>query len=73
MIWYSKAASKGYGPAEAKLNLPQTKRKSFIINQEIASNIKQQGSKGKKYYEESVRIAEKSRRAHAEQENCQIM
>ncbi|KAI7896342.1 uncharacterized protein EV154DRAFT_456630 [Mucor mucedo] len=74
-VWYSKAASKGYGPAENKLNVPQSKRKSLALNQDVESKLdhRQNGSKGKKYYEDSVRIAEKSRRAHAEQENCQIM
>lgn len=79
LVWYNKAASKGYGPAETKLNVPSNKRVSMISrgldggeekkakNQQIGSN------KNKKYYEESVHVAEKSRKSTQSEENCQIM
>jgi TPR repeat protein len=77
--WFSKSASKGYGPAENKLNVPSNKRMSMIsrgieekLNKKQIDSNNGNGSGKKKYYEESVRIAERSRRTHAEQ-NCQIM
>jgi TPR repeat protein len=64
--WFSRSASKGYGPAEDKLNAPTNKRKSI-------SNFENKYKRSnKRYYDESVRIAEKSRRATVEQ-TCQMM
>jgi hypothetical protein len=62
--WFTKSASKGYRPAEDKLNIPCNKRKSIVINSKRKRN--------KRYYEESIRIAELSRKAKAEND-CHIM
>ncbi|CAO3665867.1 unnamed protein product [Rhizopus stolonifer] len=61
--WFSKSASKGYQPAEEKLNIPSNKRKSAILNSKKGN---------KQYYEESIRVAELSRKAKAEKD-CHIM
>ncbi|KAI9244149.1 hypothetical protein EDC94DRAFT_24790 [Helicostylum pulchrum] len=66
LSWYHKAASKGYNPAKDKLSNRSDKPKTQNID------VKANTRRSKKYYEESVRIAEKSRRVHAEQ-SCQIM
>lgn len=85
--WYKKASSKGYGPAENKLNIPFNQRVSRRManstSGEEGKEVKNQpqllvAKKNKKYYEESVRIAEKSRKATATSvegggESCQIM
>lgn len=85
--WYKKASYKGYGPAENKLNIPFNQRVSRRManstNGEEGKEVKNQpqllvAKKNKKYYEESVRIAEKSRKATATSvegggESCQIM
>lgn len=71
--WYRKSASKGYGPAQNKLksmSKPEDQQKPLYNQQQKV--IKTGTDNEKRYYEESIRIAEKSRRAHTEQ-NCQMM
>ncbi|KAI8646001.1 hypothetical protein BD408DRAFT_440496 [Parasitella parasitica] len=73
--WFKRAASKGYGPALERLGIgkdssnQQTHHHPQKPHEE--DNYSNQAGP-KKYYEESVRIAEKTRQTHAEQ-NCQIM
>ncbi|KAL9536974.1 hypothetical protein MBANPS3_012200 [Mucor bainieri] len=73
--WYKRSASKRYEPAEERLHIKRSSSNQQVLQQQKPNEHKyshppQAGSK--RYYEESVRLAEKSRRTHAEQ-NCQIM
>ncbi|GAN06738.1 conserved hypothetical protein [Mucor ambiguus] len=73
--WYNKSASKRYGPAEERLHIKRSSSNQQVLRQQkphehTYSHPSQNGSK--MYYEESVRLAETSRRTHAEQ-NCLIM
>lgn len=64
LVWFSKSAAKGYKLAEDKLNIPFNKRKSVVISTKR--------KRSKRYYEESIRIAEQSRKAKVEND-CHVM
>ena len=69
--WFQKSALKGYPLAKTRLN--QMSYMTDLVKPHIEKKIDISGHKeNKKYYEESVRIAEKSRRSHTDQ-NCPVM
>ncbi|KAL7323052.1 hypothetical protein PS15p_211011 [Mucor circinelloides] len=73
--WYKRSASKRYEPAEEKLHIKRNSSNQQVHQQQKPHEPKYSHppqDRSKKYYEESVRLAETSRRTHAEQ-NCQIM
>jgi TPR repeat protein len=77
--WYSKSASKGFGPAlERMKDSSNNKRMNTTttidnMGNQLTKYTSRGGHQKKKYYEESIRIAEKSRKAHHTEQNCQVM
>ncbi|CEP19455.1 hypothetical protein [Parasitella parasitica] len=74
--WFKRAASKGYSPAQERLGFRQNSISQQPPHHHLQKpheefNYSNQAGP-RKYYEETIRIAEKTRQAHAEQ-NCQIM